>query len=71
MVLSVPVAEASVKVRAGDPIDEPDDIAGPWWAGVVPLETRWGTPVPSADLQGDPPVPTEVAELAGRDAHEM
>ncbi|MEZ5166010.1 MAG: pyridoxamine 5'-phosphate oxidase family protein [Acidimicrobiales bacterium] len=33
LVLRVPLAEASAKVRAGDPIDEPDDMNGPWWAG--------------------------------------
>ena len=33
MVLELPLAEASAKIRTGDPIDEPDDITGPWWAG--------------------------------------
>ena len=42
-----PLAEASAKVRTGDPIDEPEDIAGPWWAGVVPVSTRFEPPVAS------------------------
>ena len=65
MVLELPLAEASAKVRAGDPVDEPDDITGPWWAGVVPVITRFGTPVASADstINGEPP--TAIAALAG------
>ena len=50
--------------RAGDPVDEPDDIAGPWWAGVVPITTRFETPVASADLVGDGQPPAPIAALA-------
>lgn len=49
-VLAVPLDEASAKVRTGDPVDEPEDVAGPWWAGVIPVETRLGAPRPAADL---------------------
>ena len=65
MVLELPLAEASAKVRTGDPVDEPDDIAGPWWAGVVPITTRFETPVASADLVGDGQPPAPIAALAG------
>ena len=65
IVLELPLAEASAKVRAGDPVDEPDDIAGPWWAGVVPITTRFDTPVASADLVGDGQPPAPIAALAG------
>ena len=65
MVLELPLAEASAKVRTGDPVDEPDDIAGPWWAGVVPITTRFETPVASADLVGDGQTPAPIAALAG------
>ena len=65
IVLELPLAEASAKVRAGDPVDEPDDIAGPWWAGVVPITTRFGTPLASADLAGDDRPPTPIEALAG------
>ena len=66
IVLEMPLAEASAKVRAGDPVDEPDDIAGPWWAGVVPITTRFETPTASADLAGDSEPPASIADLAGR-----
>ena len=65
LVLELPLTEASAKVRAGDPVDEPDDIAGPWWAGVVPMTTRFDAPIASADLTtgGEPPAP--IAALGG------
>ena len=40
LVVSVPLDEASAKVRSGPPIDDPEDYTLDVWAGVVPLETR-------------------------------
>ena len=71
LVLSVPLAEASAKVRSGDPIDEDIDMDGPHWAGVVPLTSTWGQPYAAADLRGEPGVPAAVARLAGSDAHAL
>ncbi len=45
-VLRLDVEEASAKARRGGPIDEPEDLALPVWAGVLPCEMVWGTPVP-------------------------
>ena len=45
-VLRLDVEEASAKARSGGPIDEPEDLALPVWAGVLPCELVWGTPVP-------------------------
>lgn len=69
MVLAVPLTEASAKVRGGDPIDEPGDIAGPYWAGVVPLESRWGQANPSTDLNAGIETPASVSALQGASAH--
>ncbi|MFT5201288.1 MAG: nitroimidazol reductase NimA-like FMN-containing flavoprotein [Candidatus Aldehydirespiratoraceae bacterium] len=66
LVLEMPLAEASAKVRAGDPIDEDDDMAGPWWAGVIPIETRIGEAYPAADLTGTNPLPAAYASLTNR-----
>ena len=65
MVVEVPLAEASAKVRGGDPIDEPEDIDGPWWAGVVPITTRFESPSNSADFTGDSGPPATIAALSG------
>jgi len=69
MVLSVSLTEASAKVRAGDPIDEPADMTGSHWAGVVPLHTTWGEPYAAADLTDGIEMPTAVTALAGTVAH--
>jgi hypothetical protein len=46
-VLSLPLDEASAKVRTGPPVDEEEDYALPVWAGVLPLQL--GTRAPIAD----------------------
>ena len=57
LVLALPLDECSVKVRTGGPKEEPEDMDLPVWAGVIPVTTAYGTPIPDADLAGDPPVP--------------
>ena len=59
----MPLAEASAKVRTGDPIDEEDDMAGPWWSGVIPIETRFGGAYAAADFSGSNPMPPQYAAL--------
>jgi len=49
-ILSLPIDEASAKVRTGPPLDDEEDLALPVWAGVVPLRLVAGTPVPDAAL---------------------
>jgi uncharacterized protein len=39
-VLSLPIEEASAKVRTGDPVDDEEDYAMDVWAGVIPLKIR-------------------------------
>jgi uncharacterized protein len=50
-VLAVPLAEASVKIRAGGPSDEREDYAADVWAGVIPVTTSFGEPEPDAALR--------------------
>jgi nitroimidazol reductase NimA-like FMN-containing flavoprotein (pyridoxamine 5'-phosphate oxidase superfamily) len=45
-VLAIPIEEASAKVRTGPPIDDEEDYALPVWAGVVPIQSIPGTPLP-------------------------
>lgn len=42
--------EVSAKTRTGGVNDEPEDLALPHWAGVLPLRKGYGTPLPEADL---------------------
>ena len=63
-VLALPLHEASVKRRTGDPVDEEEDVAaGGVWAGVLPLRVAGGDPVTSADAAGVP-VPEHVVRRA-------
>ena len=61
-VLALPLTETSVKVSEGPPDDQEDDIALPVWAGVVPIDERFGAPVTAPDMQHDLPVPGYVKE---------
>jgi len=69
LVLSVPLTEASAKVRSGDPSDDADDMAGPHWAGVLPLRTTWGEPKPADDLTAGIDTPAAVTAIGGTNAH--
>ncbi|SFW91612.1 pyridoxamine 5'-phosphate oxidase family protein [Amycolatopsis australiensis] len=64
-VLALDLAEASVKMRAEGPDDEPEDVeADAAWAGVLPVRTVFGEPEPSADLSPGRPVPAHVTARA-------
>ncbi|MDQ2677784.1 MAG: pyridoxamine 5'-phosphate oxidase family protein [Actinomycetota bacterium] len=65
LVLALPLDEASAKVRAGDPVDEPEDLDGPHWAGTVDLGRRWGAPRRAADLLPGISAPLGVVERFG------
>jgi nitroimidazol reductase NimA-like FMN-containing flavoprotein (pyridoxamine 5'-phosphate oxidase superfamily) len=54
-VLALPLDEASAKARAGPPVDADGDYALPVWAGVVPLRTLAGDPIPDERLQPGAP----------------
>ncbi|HET6504413.1 MAG TPA: pyridoxamine 5'-phosphate oxidase family protein [Amycolatopsis sp.] len=62
-VIALDLTEASVKTRAGAPADEPEDIAtGTAWAGVLPVHTGFGSPIPAGYVPAGVPVPAHVAE---------
>ena len=47
-VIALPLAEASAKIRTGPPLAEDGaDAALPYWAGLIPLVTTRGMPVPA------------------------
>ena len=66
-VLAVPLAEASMKERAGGPGDDPADVAAGVWGGHIPLRRVAGAPVPDADASAaGADVPADVrARAAG------
>ena len=56
MVLSVPLVEASAKVRAGFAVNDDQDYATQAWTGVIPM--KWIAQAPVADPRGNPAIPT-------------
>ena len=44
-VLRLPLVEVAAKVRTGGPLDDPEDMDLPVWAGVVPMQITFGEPV--------------------------
>ena len=53
-VLSLPLDEASAKVRTGPPLDDEEDYEMSVWAGVIPLRLVANAPIP------DPRLPAEI-----------
>jgi hypothetical protein len=45
-VLSLPIEEASAKLRTGGPMDDEEDYALPIWAGVIPVKMQIMPPEP-------------------------
>jgi nitroimidazol reductase NimA-like FMN-containing flavoprotein (pyridoxamine 5'-phosphate oxidase superfamily) len=60
-VLSLPLGEASAKVRSGPPIDDDEDYALPVWAGVLPMRTVVDPPQPDPRLDPAIEIPGHVA----------
>ncbi|WP_232666004.1 pyridoxamine 5'-phosphate oxidase family protein [Pseudonocardia sp. TRM90224] len=62
-VFALDLAEASVKVRTGPPSDDDEDLAaGGRWAGVLPVHTTFGAPLPCPELPEGAATPPHVAE---------
>ncbi|MFJ3953977.1 pyridoxamine 5'-phosphate oxidase family protein [Streptomyces sp. Je 1-4] len=56
-VIRLDLHEASAKIRAGGPNDEPEDLGLPYWSGVLPVAPVYGAPIPSDDLAPGTPEP--------------
>lgn len=65
-VLAVPLLEASMKARAGGPVDDAEDVTAGVWGGHVPVRRVLGEPVPAEDNLPGLPVPTDVLDLPRR-----
>ncbi len=54
IILALPLAEASAKVRSGGPTDDKDDLDLDVWAGVIPLSLEPSAAIPDNDLAVPP-----------------
>lgn len=60
MVLGMEISEGSAKMRTGGPVDEEEDYDLPIWAGVIPVHTSVGKPIPDPRNIKDVPMPDHV-----------
>lgn len=49
-VVGMDISEASAKIRTGGPLDDKEDMNGPYWAGVIPLRLVAGEPITDPKL---------------------
>jgi nitroimidazol reductase NimA-like FMN-containing flavoprotein (pyridoxamine 5'-phosphate oxidase superfamily) len=63
--LSLPISEASAKVRTGPPKDDEEDYALPVWAGVLPLAVVAGAQQPCARLDAAVSTPDYLSDWPG------
>lgn len=61
-VLSLPLTEASVKIRSGMPMDDPQDLDLDVWAGVLPIAVTFGAPQPDPQLGDGIEVPAHIRD---------
>jgi nitroimidazol reductase NimA-like FMN-containing flavoprotein (pyridoxamine 5'-phosphate oxidase superfamily) len=66
LVLSIPLSEASAKIRAGPPVDEESDYNLPVWAGELPLDIVARKPVDDARLSAGIQVPSYLHTVMAR-----
>ncbi len=57
LVIALPLDEASAKIRTGPPVDDEDDYLSEVWAGVIPVTTLFGAPVPDPSTPQPAPPP--------------
>lgn len=62
MVLSLPLAEASAKLRSGPPEEEEGDLSLGAWAGEIPIRLGAAPPVPDPQLAAGIACPDHVTE---------
>ena len=65
VVLSLPIVEASAKVRTGPPVDDEEDYTLPVWAGVLPLALTAAEPIADPRLAPGITPPAYAARYAG------
>ncbi|MFC7818828.1 MULTISPECIES: pyridoxamine 5'-phosphate oxidase family protein [unclassified Streptomyces] len=65
-VIRLDLNEVSAKLRTGGVNDEPEDLALPHWAGLVPLRKGYDAPVADPGLDPGTGLPDYLAPSAGR-----
>jgi len=64
IVLSVPIEEASAKIREGGPGDDEEDYTLDVWAGILPLRTVAEAPIPDPKMDKPTEIPGYVTNYS-------
>ena len=65
-IVALEIEAASVKIRTGPPVDEPEDLTLGLWAGIVPVTTALGRGVPDNYSPDGAPEPASIAEARAK-----
>ena len=67
--MEAPGLDDSGRARIAARVGERPDAELGLWAGELPLDTRWGSPVPDPALPAGTPVPAHISSRAGNGAY--
>jgi nitroimidazol reductase NimA-like FMN-containing flavoprotein (pyridoxamine 5'-phosphate oxidase superfamily)/GNAT superfamily N-acetyltransferase len=67
-ILELPITEASAKVRSDGPLDDEEEYALPFWAGVIPVRVEAKAAIADARLNPEIEMPLHVSEYLPPDA---
>ncbi len=62
-VLEIKITSASAKIADTPPLDEPEDYASDYWAGIIPVRTVYDYPVADEQLKDGVELPDHVLEF--------
>ena len=60
-IVAFPLNEISIKVSNGQPDDPESDLEANVWAGILPISTIYGTPIPAGNLKAGISVPDYIS----------
>ena len=63
-VIGMRIEEASAKVRSGGVNEKEEDLAGPGWAGVIPVHVAIGAPCADPRIDAHVPLPASIGAYA-------
>lgn len=63
-VLTLPLTEASAKIRTGNPVDDDEDYELDVWAGVLPVELTFGKPIDDDRLKDGIETPPSITNYS-------
>jgi len=66
LMLRLPITEGTAKVRTGGPLDDPEDLTIPVWAGEVPLSLVAESPIPDTRSAQTPELPAYIIDRVSR-----